>query len=427
MLKKVHLRLTGFFFGVTALILFFLSGLCLFISEQNLKKNSFSSFCSQVSIILSDLETQTLFTSEWLSQAEKSGNFLIHIQDSGIDFLWGTESPGRAALVTKILDYYEHTYLLQPGPHSSWHTEFTYRNGSTDYFVSVATSVREKNTLTILILKPLHHLQAQLNRQRILFIFPSLAAAILLLLFSYYYTGRLLQPIQRNQEAQTAFVASASHELRTPLSVILSAAAACQKADAAQKEHFLSIICQEGETMSRLITQLLTLSGEDISPASHICECEPDTLLLEIYEAYDLLAKESSHILQIRLPETKITPIQCDIGRIRQVFSILLNNAFSYTPSKSRILLTLEAAPGELHFVVADNGPGIPDPEKEKIFQRFYRMDSSHQTNGHFGLGLATAARLMENCGGHIRVTDTPGGGATFILTFPYASREEVQ
>ena len=150
--------------------------------------------------------------------------------------------------------------------------------------------------------------------------------------------------------------------------------------------------------MSVMLEQLLTLSRAD----SHglplqIEQTDLQTLLLEIYENFLPLATESGHLLSVFLPESEIPPCSCDASRIRQVCHILLHNAFSYTPAGSSIRLFIPdiVREKEISIGVQDNGPGIPDEEKDKIFDRFYRVNrntaGAEKEKGHHGLGLAVA------------------------------------
>lgn len=138
------------------------------------------------------------------------------------------------------------------------------------------------------------------------------------------------------------FISGVSHELRTPLAVILSSASACEKAPATQQKTFFQVIAREGEQMSSMLEQLLTLSRAD----SHSLPLQMETtdlqtLLLETYESFLPLTAESGHHLAVRLPETEIPLCTCDPVRIRQVCHILLHNALSHTPAGSSILLFL--------------------------------------------------------------------------------------
>lgn len=172
--------------------------------------------------------------------------------------------------------------------------------------------------------------------------------------------------------------------------------------------------------MSRLISDLLTLAGAD-SQRLLLCrkDCEMDTLLLNTFEAFEPLAQEKGYALSIFLPDTRLLPVSCDSDRIRQVLSILIHNAFCYTPAGSHISLVLDETPEGLALSVSDNGPGVPDEAKAHIFERFYRADDSRSDSGHFGLGLSIAQEILRAHGGMISVHDTPGGGATFTLTLP--------
>lgn len=427
MFRKLHLQLTLLCASITVLILSVTTVFYLGISERNLKQSWFSSFQGDMNTLLSNLENQTVITHEWLSKIEGNGAYLISVLDNGTELLWESRQPdeARRRAVKAGWDYYESHYEIENigSPFYTVHTEYAFSSsgeGRADYYGCAAFSVRNAGTLSVLILKPLSPLLSRIYSQRLTFALLVLFSGIILTFFSWYFTGRLLAPIEKSRQSQVRFVAAASHELRTPLSVILSAASACQKASETEREKFLSIITEEGNSMSGLISDLLTLSCADsqsfsIQPAL----CEADTLLLNLYEAFEPLARQRGYRLLVTFPDKTIAPVRCDSERIRQVLSILLHNAFCYTPPGSRICLSLTDSPSELYLSVADNGPGIPDDRKEQIFERFFRLDSSRQNDGHFGLGLSIALEIMAAHHGAISVTDTPGGGATFVLTLP--------
>lgn len=108
-----------------------------------------------------------------------------------------------------------------------------------------------------------------------------------------------------------------------------------------------------------------------------------------------------------------------DRGRLMQVLSVLLSNAADYAPPGSAV--TLEARRGKTRalITVSDQGPGVPDREKERIFDRFYRADAARSGKSHFGLGLSVARELAALHGGTLTVRDAPGGGAAFTLSLP--------
>lgn len=435
-LHRVRLQLTLLCTGITVLITAAMSLSYLYISEKNLKESYFSSFQSDMNTLLSSLADQTVITHKWLSQMEGNGKYLIDIRDNGVEFLWGNwnaeQQKERSLLIDAGWDYYNRCFSadLSSALFSTPHLEFSFSSsgqGTPDYYGCAAFSRRENGTLSILILKPLAQLTGQIRAQRRIFAVLILAACSVLGLFSWYFTGKLLAPVEKSRQSQIRFVAAASHELRTPLSVILSAASACKKAPPQEQAHFFSIISEEGESMSRLISDLLTLACAD-SQSFTLCkkECEMDTLLLNTFEAFEPLAQKKGYALSVFLPDplsagTKNCTAVCDNDRIRQVLSILIHNAFCYTPPGSHIALSLGTSAEGITLSVRDDGPGVPDEAKARIFERFYRADKAHSDSGHFGLGLSIAEEIMRAHRGSITVSDTPGGGATFTLTLPLA------
>ena len=169
--------------------------------------------------------------------------------------------------------------------------------------------------------------------------------------------------------------------------------------------------------MSRLIDDMLLLTKAGSFRWTIRKEpTELDTLLLNTFEAFEPIASEKSIRLLIELPEDAVPPILCDEERVRQVLSILLHNAISYTPKGGRIRLSLTFEDKYTRILVSDNGIGIPDAEKERIFERFYRADQSRSEKGHFGLGLSIASEIISAHNGQLLVSDTPGGGSTFTV-----------
>lgn len=350
MFRRVHLQLTLLCAGITTLIICIMSLSYLFISEKNLRETHFSSFQSDMNTLLSSFSSQTVITHLWLSQMEGNGKYIIDVRDNGVEFLWGNrsgeDSDGRHLIIDAGWNYYNSCFPAESAVlYSTSHLEFAFSSlghGDPDYYGCAALSNRGNGTLSILILKPLAPLTAQIHRQRLTFAAVILISCAVFGAFSWYFTGKLLVPIEKSRQSQIRFVAAASHELRTPLSVILSAASACKKAHPAKQEHFFSIIAEEGESMSRLISDLLTLAETD-SQSFSLCktDCEMDTLLLNTFEAFEPLAQEKGYALSISLPDTqsgltgraKKYTIRCDSDRIRQVLSILIHNAFCYTPS----------------------------------------------------------------------------------------------
>jgi len=348
MFQKVHFRLAVLCGSITAFILLVMSLGYLYISEQGLKESSFSSFQNDMNTLIANLEHQSVITHEWLTKMEDGGKYRIHITDNGIPFLFNErENEEEKQLFQEAWDAWENTQkTVYSGSYSDiYHTEFQFspkKSGKSSYYACAAVAERNSGSLNVMILSPLDALSARIRRQRLLFFGLDILAVAALSFFAWHFTKRILQPLEENQKKQTQFIASASHELRTPLAVILSCASASGKAAGEQRTHFLDAIQSEGMRMSKLIDDMLLLTTADTGGWSiKAAPVEPDTLLLNLYEAFLPVAAEKNIALSITLPEEAVPTITGDKERITQVLSILLHNALSYTPQKGSVRLIL--------------------------------------------------------------------------------------
>lgn len=423
MFRKVHFRLAALCGGITAFILLVMSCGYLYISEQGLKNSSYIAFQNDMNTLISNLEQQTVITHEWLSKIEDNGKYQINVIDNGVPFLFNMRNTDeQKALFETAWDCYEKEFKIESllSSYGTYHIEFLFSSdgkSGNDYYACVAISERSNGTFQVMILSSMAPLMKQIRMQRFLFFSLDVLAVFALFLFAWYFTKRLLKPLEENQIRQTQFIASASHELRTPLAVMLSCASASEQAANTERKHFLDSIQSEGIRMSRLIDDMLLLtSADNHSWTIRTGPTELDTLLLNTYEAFEPMASEKSIRLSVSLPEVFVPPVSCDRERIRQVLAILLHNAVSYTPEGGQILLSLTFDGKNTRISVADNGIGIPDSEKARIFERFYRADKSRSKKEHFGLGLCIASEIIQAHHGKILVGDTPGGGSTFTV-----------
>ena len=109
-----------------------------------------------------------------------------------------------------------------------------------------------------------------------------------------------------------------------------------------------------------------------------------------------------------------------DAARLRQVLDNLLANARAHTPAASAVSVGLRRIDGRAELTVADHGPGLTEEQAERVFERFYRADTSRtRASGGAGLGLSIVAAVTEAHGGTAELRPTPGGGATFVITLP--------
>lgn len=429
MFKKVHLRLTLLCAGSTTAIMIVMSLAYLYISEQNLNKNQIRSFENDINTIATNLEHQNVITMEWLSKMEAQNNYIFFIIDNDIPFLYNSlsdfsDTVSKSLLLDEFLavrqtaasDY--GVYYSSNGSKVQIDYSYTFTSPSTgaDYLAGVIR-LGDKSALEIIVLSSQDALKSQLRGQRFRFLIIDITAILLLTAFAWFFTGRLLKPILENQQNQIQFIASASHELRTPLAVILSTAECCRNASQEELDGFLITINKETLHMSTLLDDMLTLFGSD---GQHfpvkIQPVEMDTLIINSYESFLPLAKQKSITLSVSLPEEPLPTCSADPQRISQVIAILIQNAISYTQEGGKIELSLSYNKSHFYISVADNGIGISDEDKKKIFDRFYRAEKSRSSKEHFGLGLSIAYEIIQAHGGSITVSDATGGGSIFTV-----------
>lgn len=442
MFRKAHFLFTLLCAGTTTAIMIFMSLLYLQVSENSLFKNHFASFRNDISTITSTLEQSTYISMQWLAGLEARNSYLLFVTDNDKPFLYNTlkngvkksgqaddesDLPGQR-LLTESLQAYDRMFASEAviSYDSSYfgihHDEYEFTSPSTgeSYYSSLIDIERGQTHSRILILNPLAGLQAQITHQRLLFLLLDLLAALAFSVFSWFFTGRLLKPLQLNHENQMQFIASASHELRTPLSVILATNECCTTASPEEQDGFFQTIRKEGRRMNTLIDDLLTLAHSDTGRfLIEKKEVELDTLCTNAYEAFEPLCRQKHLTLSLSLPDVPLPRLVCDPDRIAQVLSILLHNAVSYTPENGHVTLALTCRRDRknlFEITVSDTGVGIPDSDKKRIFSRFYRAEKSRSTKGHFGLGLSIAYEIISAHHGKISVQDNHPCGSIFVV-----------
>lgn len=448
MFRKAHFLFTLLCAGTTTAIMIFMSLLYLQVSENSLYKNHFASFRNDISTIASSLEQSTYISMQWLAGLEARNAYLIFVTDNDKPFLYNTLKTGASGtkgsndtgssndlsgqyLLSESLQAYDMMFESETvisyssnyfGIH---HDEYEFTSPSTGehYYSSLIDIERGQTHSRILILNPLAGLQAQITHQRLLFLLLDLLAALAFSVFSWFFTGRLLKPLQQNHENQMQFIASASHELRTPLSAILATNECCITATPQEQAGFFQTIHKEGRRMNTLIDDLLTLAHSDSGRfLIEKKEVELDTLCTNAYEAFEPLCRQKKLTLSLTLPDVPLPRLSCDPDRIAQVLSILLHNAVSYTPENGFVSLSLTCRQDRknlFEITVSDTGVGIPDSDKKRIFSRFYRAEKSRSTKGHFGLGLSIAYEIISAHHGRISVQDNLPCGSVFVVRLP--------
>ncbi len=235
--------------------------------------------------------------------------------------------------------------------------------------------------------------------------------------------NQMLERLEDVFAAEQRFVADASHELRTPLTVlrgnvdILKRQAASGRIEARELMEGLTDLGDEAERMSRLVQNLLTLARADGGWQPVLETVALDQIASDAARIVAPLA--INHRLKVRIPHA--IDVEGDADQLKQLILILLDNAFVYTPPNGTVELWLRDGTCGVDLTVRDDGPGIPPDQLDRIFDRFFRSDSTRaRATGGAGLGLAIARWIAECHGGSIRVENNQDGcGATFTVHLP--------
>lgn len=238
---------------------------------------------------------------------------------------------------------------------------------------------------------------------------------ILSILASLYLARVSVKPLLESMQKQQSFVENASHELRTPLAVLQNRLETLfRKPEATIMESSESIASslEEVRNMKFLTTNLLNLARRDDGIKPEFGEVKPD-FFNTTFTNYEMIASENNRVFRFsnRVHRTIIT----DKLLLKQLMTILFDNAVKYTEEEGDIYFEISTTERSLYLKVADNGIGISATDKKKIFDRFYRVDKARtRQKGGFGLGLSLAKQIVDALKGSISVKDNKPNGTIF-------------
>ena len=233
--------------------------------------------------------------------------------------------------------------------------------------------------------------------------------------------NHMLARIDAGHAAQKRFVGDASHELRSPLSTIISALEVGQAhPELLARELVDDTLLPEAQRMRSLIDDLLLLARADEHglPVRH-----------EDVDLDDVVAQQVARVAatSTRVVHADVVPLKVsgDPSALGRVLRNLVENAVRH--ARSRVDVTLRNVDGRILLTVSDDGPGIPNADRARVFERFVRLESDRsRASGGSGLGLAIVAEIIAAHGGSIEVTDGPAGGTSFVVQLP-ASDESMR
>jgi two-component system phosphate regulon sensor histidine kinase PhoR len=229
--------------------------------------------------------------------------------------------------------------------------------------------------------------------------------------------------IHRLEGLRREFVANVSHELRTPLTAIRGFAETLRSSEVSpeQRRQFLDVILRHADRLTALIEDLLELSR--IEGGSGALAPEPvDVAALARELLQDLKPRLDAGRLRGEVRAEPAPPALADRRALEQVLMNLLDNAIKYSEAGGRIQIAVSGSPTQIRIDVVDTGMGIPEADRARIFERFYRVDKARSRDlGGTGLGLAIVKHLVQTMGGEVFVTSNEGQGSTFSVRLPAA------
>ena len=239
-------------------------------------------------------------------------------------------------------------------------------------------------------------------------------ALVVFFFISVYFARKIVNPLEENYKKQKQFISDAGHELKTPVSVVNANAELLSREIG--NNQWLDNILYENERMGVLVGQLLELArSENVTPVmeqidfSRLCNGEALPFESVAYEkGISIISNISKGIM-----------MQGNAAQLKQLVSILIDNALRHSKEANEIYLSLSAEHKKIRLSVVNKGQAIPEDERSKIFERFYRVDTARNSeDNHYGLGLAIAKSIVETHKGTIQV-HCNNGYVEFRAEFP--------
>jgi len=219
------------------------------------------------------------------------------------------------------------------------------------------------------------------------------------------------------------FVANISHELRTPLAsikLLVETLDAGALDDYEVAIEFTRRIGEETDHLIAMVEELLDLARLEAAPAMRPCALDPGGVVARVVERMRELARAKGVAVRVELAPN-LPLMWADDVQVSRVLVNLFNNAITFTPEGGAVVVRACAEGERILFSVADTGPGIPAGEEDRIFERFYKVDTARRRGGT-GLGLSIARHIVQAQGGRIWARNREERGALFSFTIPLAA-----
>lgn len=434
MIQTLQHRLTFLFTAATGLILTLILGITWFYQWNQTHMQRNTQFQNQLLNLTGKLDLESDISDNWLARSEYDNRLIIHIEENQRPLFFSgswipdTDRDTLIGLAKKTASEEGVSTLVRPFSYTIKQSSIFPLKGEyhDTYIGTVTVLATEHGFRSLVLLADTTRQNRSVLLQGILFLLLDLLGIFALFLSCRFIVIQALKPVEKYQKKQTEFVAAASHELRSPLSVIQNCATTILTLPE-QTSRMAEMIQKECIRSGNLVKNLLLLASADSDNGSaELTQFEVDTLLLQLFESYELLCKAKSIRLTLKLPEEFLPKVFGNPQWCRQILTIFLDNAIAYgcpfnpdAPSMPVLLIQAEHTGKEIVLSITDHGPGIPDEQKAQVFDRFYRADTSRNKKEHFGLGLSIAQTLAQQMNARIELTDANGSGTIFRLCFP--------
>lgn len=233
---------------------------------------------------------------------------------------------------------------------------------------------------------------------------------------SYESFNLMVRELEATETLQTDFVANVSHEFKTPINAIEGYATLLQSNEDAQQQGYVERILLNTRRLSTLVGNILLLAKIN----NHAIPMAQNSYRVDEQIRQCILLLEPQWT-------ARNTEFDVDMDEViwngpenlmHHVWSNLIGNAIKFGPENGMLRIRLKKTDGRFVFTIEDEGNGIPEEEKQRIFHKFYQLDSSHKQEGN-GLGLALAKQIIDGCKGRISVENVAEGGCRFIVELP--------
>jgi signal transduction histidine kinase len=235
--------------------------------------------------------------------------------------------------------------------------------------------------------------------------------------------NKMSSELSRSVNSRKQMTADIAHELRTPLSLILGHAEAVHDGVLPPTRENFEIIREEATRLEHLVNDLRILSLADAGELTITLQTvEPESLLQEVAALYQVQTQRKNISLELEIAAPLAT-LEVDPGRMTQVLTNILDNALRHTPQGGKIILSASETTDRVELAVQDSGPGLKAEDLDRVFNRFYRTDTSRQReDGGSGLGLAIAKSIVRAHGGQVSAESEVGNGLKVIISLPKKS-----